>query len=187
MRYAKPHVRPEPPPIKDVSILDVSNQVTAESKKKDLIWEMARNADRETPKQVIPGWSGFNAMTSVQNVPVATIRYLPFINAPPTELTTIYSTLLKLVAVAEKLGQKHIVVTADLAIYSKAQQILWNKPQSLSGKVTMRLGGMHHVMALIACIGKLFADGGLHQLLTVTGLYADATARMMLQGKQLAI
>ena len=50
----------------------------------------------------------------------------------------------------------------------------------------MRLGGMHHLMAFIASIGKLFGDGGLMQLLTsVTGVYANDTARLMLQGKQI--
>ena len=80
-----------------------------------------------------------NAFLSEQNLPVATTCYLPFIRAPPTDLTTIYTILLRLVQIAEKLDQSHILVTADCAIYSKAQQILWNKPALLDGKVTMRL------------------------------------------------
>ena len=80
-----------------------------------------------------------------------------------------------------KLGQSHILVTADLAIDSKAQQSLWDKPEILDGKLTMRLGEMHLNMAFIAAIGKLFGDGG---LLTGTEIYAEATARLTLQGKQ---
>jgi len=182
-RYAKPQQRPEPPPMPDASLLEVDKAVIAKGRDKDLVWELARFASKGT--HTIPAWSGFNAMTSDKTVPVATIRYLPFIHAPPTDLSTIYTTLLKLVAVAEKLGQPHILVTGDLAIYLKAQQILWSKPESLAGKVTMRLGGMHLLMAFIASIGKLFGDGGLLQLLTATDVYADATARQMLQGKQL--
>ena len=75
--------------------------------------------------------------------------YLPFIRAPPEDLTTIYTILLRLVQIAEKLDQSHILATADCAIYSKAQQILWNKPAHLDGKVTMRLAGMHFNMAYI--------------------------------------
>jgi hypothetical protein len=74
--------------------------------------------------------------------------------------------LLQLVAIAEKLKQPHILVTAGLAIYCNAQEILWTKPSSLNGKVTMRLGGMHHAVAFVASIGKLFSDGGLLSLLT---------------------
>ena len=60
-----------------------------------------------------------------------------------------------------KFGQSHILVTADLAIYSKAQQSLWDKSEILDRKLTMRLGEMHLSMAFIAAIGKLFGDGGL--------------------------
>ena len=75
-------------------------------------------------------------------------------------------------------------MTADLAIYSKAKQILWSKPEPLVGKVTMRLGVMHMTMAFIASIGKLFGDGGLQNILTSSDVYATATGNQMLQGKQ---
>ena len=84
------------------------------------------------------------------------------------------------------MGQEHVLVTADLAIYSKAEQILWTEPDLLAGLVTMRLGGMHLTMAFIASIGKLFSDGGLHNMLTVYEVYADASVSLMLQGKQYA-
>ena len=97
-----------------------------------------------------------------------------------------YTILLRLVQIAEKLDQSHILVTADCAIYSKAQQILWNKPALLDGKVTMRLGGMHLNMAYIASIGKLYGDGGLLSMLVDSDVYAPATARLMLEGKQVS-
>lgn len=70
---------------------------------------------------------------------------------------------MRLVQLAEELGQNHILVAADLAIYGKVQQILWSKPQLLHGKITMRLGGMHITMAYLASIGKLYGDGGLSE------------------------
>ena len=132
----------------------------------------------------IPSWAAFNSLLSNKDILLTTVRYFPFIHAPPSDLSTIYTALITLVKVAKKLGQSHILVTADLAIYSKAQRILWDKPEILDGKLTMRLGGMHLNMALIAAIGKLFGDGGLWGLLTDTGIYAEATTRQMLQGKQ---
>ena len=122
-RYTKPKQRPEPPPMQDAFLLEVDKAVIAKGKDKDLVWGLARFASKGT--HTIPGWSGFNVMT------FATIRYLPFLHPPPTDLSTIYTTLLKLVAVAEKLGQPHILVIEDLDIYLKAQQILWSKPESL--------------------------------------------------------
>ena len=105
----------------------------------------------------------------------ASCDHLPFIRAPPTDLTTIYTILLRLVQIAEKLDQSHILVTADCAIYSKAHQILWSKPALLDGNVTTRLGVMHLNMAYIASIGKLYGD-----------VYAPVTARLMLEGKQVS-
>ena len=111
-------------------------------------------------------------------------QHATFIRAPLTDLTTIYTILLRLVQIAEKLDQSHILVTADCAIYSKAQQILWNKPALLDVKVTMRLGGMHLNMDYIASTGKLYRDGGLLSMLVDSDVYAPATARLMLEGKQ---
>ena len=122
----------------------------------------------------------------MSDIPLATVQYMPFIRASPSDLSTIYTSLLQLTKLAEELGQSHILVTADLAIYSKAQQIIWSKPETLDGKVTMRMGGMHITMAFLASIGKVFVDGGLFDIITESGVYAEATARQLLQGKQLA-
>ena len=40
----------------------------------------------------------------------------------------------------------------------------------------MRMGGMHITMAFLASIGKLYAEGGLFDTITESGLYAEATA-----------
>ena len=69
---------------------------------------------------------------------------------------------------------------------AKTQQILWNKPVLLDGKVTMRLGGMHLNMAYIASIGKIYGDGGLLSMLVDSDVYTPATARLMLEGKQVS-
>lgn len=98
---------------------------------------------------------------------------------------TVYTALVQLTKLAENLGQDHIVVTADLAIYSKAQEILWNNPPNLVNKVTMQLGGMHLTMAFLSSIGNIFGDGGLINILVESGVYAETSCRQMLQGKHL--
>ena len=145
---------------------------------------MARASAPETSR--VLAWGGFNSLVSEREIPLTRIWYLPFINAPPSDFYTIYPTLLKLVEIANALGQEHVLVTADLAIYSKAEQILWAETDPLTGRVTMRLGGKHITMAFIASIGKLFSDGGLHNMMTASEVYADASVSLMLQGKQYA-
>ena len=148
----------------------------------DLAWKVYRKTVNDN--QSIPSWTASNAFLSEQNLPVATTCYLPFIRATPTDLTTIYTILLRLVHIAEKLDRSHILVPADCATYSKAQQILWNKPALLDGKVTTRLGGMHLNMAYIASIGKLYGDGGLLSMLVDSDVYALVTTRLRQTDRQ---
>ena len=185
-RYMKPTRRPEPPEVISKEVTDVQRDTLSyrEANQKDLIWQLARLKKKSDAEQLIPAWSGFNSILSEKNMHVAAIRYMPFLRASPTDFSTIYTILCNLVDVCDKIGQQHILVTADMAIYSKAQEILWNKPAYLNGRVTMRVGGMHTTMALLASLGKLFGDGGLLSLLTESSVYAEATARQMLQGTQ---
>ena len=67
-------------------------------------------------KQYILGWTAFNANMDTTEVPITTVSNLLFTQAPPTDLDTIYTTLLKLVQIAGIVGQEHIFVTADFAI-----------------------------------------------------------------------
>ena len=185
--YIKPHTRPEPAQVLNLSSTTstptqaIHLHSIAAADKKDITWQVVRRG--KDTKQEVPAWTAYNSYLSTQDLPVTTVRYLPFIRASPTELSTIYTSLLNLVAVSHKLDQSHILVTADMAIYSKAQEILWSKPTTLEGKITMRIGGMHLLMAFLASIGKLYGDGGLLMLLTESGMYAEGTARQMLLGK----
>ena len=182
-RYQKPAHRPQPTQALDNSFMSSNiSVVSADAVRRDLLWKASRISEAENIQRV-PSWTGFNSFVTQTTQPVAMIRYLPFIRAPPTDLSTIYTILLKLVQLADTLGQSHILITADMAIYSKAQEILWAKPPALEGKVTMRVGGMHLTMAFLASLGFLYGDGGLLSLLTDSEVYANETARKMLQGK----
>ena len=73
-----------------------------------------------------------------------------------------------------------------MVIHAKAQEILWSKPPILDGKITMWLGGMHLYMAIQGSIGTIYDDGGLHAILTESGVFEPATDRIMISGKQYA-
>ena len=185
-RFKKPSQRPEPEQVieKTVTAVDRNSACYITAANKDAIYLLCRYG--KAADQNIPAWTGFNSVLSDKALPVTTIGYLPFIRASPSDPSTIYTVLIKLVEVCEKLGQEYILVTADMAIYSKAQEILWSKPERLGGRITMRIGGMHLTMTFLASLGKIYGDGGLKALLTESDVYADATANMMLQGKQFA-
>lgn len=102
-RYQKPHSRPEPRGLDSSSALEVKKGDTyMRSVSTDLFWHLTRMVMGEACS--VLAWSGFNSVLCETNLPVATIRYLPFIHAPPSEFSTVFTTLLKLVAIADRLG-----------------------------------------------------------------------------------
>ena len=164
--------------------MPVAHKNTAEyklAKETDLVWRLVHFVQSKT---AVPGWKGFNSLFSEKEPQVTRVRYLPFIHASPSDFSTIFTALLALTKIADQLGQSHIMITADMSIYMKAQEIIWNNPNELRNRVTMCLGGMHLTMAYIASIGYLLGDGGLLSIWGESDIYAEATARQMLQGKQ---
>lgn len=118
-KYYKPNKRPEP---KNINNFNFASEGYDYSQNLNFAWKLFRYLDKEKP---FLGWSEYHNLICNDNTKVSTIAYLPFLNNPPTDFDTIYTSVLRL---AECLNQKHIIITADLAIYSKAQEILWNEP-----------------------------------------------------------
>ena len=85
------------------------------------MWKLARYCNEESHK--IPGWSGYNTLTSMKDSPVSMVRYMPFINGSPSDLSTIYTALVEIVKTCDSMGHDHVLVTADMAIYSNSQQL----------------------------------------------------------------
>lgn len=177
LEFRKPGNRPEPSRLVPISLSRDSDDF---ARKSNLAWRLLRYQAKNQP---FMNWTYFNNTLSENEMPVSDIFYMPFLNNPPTDYDTIFTSMVRLVQVAKVLKQNHIIITADLAIYSKAREILWSNPSDLQGKVTLKLGGMHLNMAFIASIGYIFGEGGLFTLLTETDVYAENTCRMMLEGK----
>ncbi|CAG2194091.1 HECTD3 [Mytilus edulis] len=80
-------------------------------------------------------------------------------------------------------GQDYAIQTFDQQLYAIAQQVKWSKPDIFNRHI-LRLGGFHSLSCFLASIGKLWADGGLRDLLVDSGVYAGNTAELMLNGKE---
>lgn len=133
--------------------------------------------------QIIPMWNGFNS-TLREVEPVFTrAAYAPVIDAKPADPSTVYVTMENCKKMSQALGQSTSVQTMDQQLYAVAKQVQWSRPDEFDNSV-LRLGGFHTAMCFISCIGKLWRDGGLHDLLVDSGVYASNTADAMLQGKQ---
>lgn len=80
---------------------------------------------------------------------LSTISYLPAIDASPTEMSTVYTILMKSIKFADQLELKRIVLVFDPAIYHKAQQIRW-KGTTLQNCLVIRVGQFHTAKTFFA-------------------------------------
>ena len=154
---------------------------------KDLGWFLSRlpnpYAVMTDSQQTVPGWSGFNAVASNQKIPPkSAIGYCQLIDASPTELSTVYTLLKKSLEMATQLGLDDTVVVLDQAIYAKAVEVVWKHTEEFKA-IVLRMGSFHITCVLLSVIGKRFRDGGLRDLLLVSGLVGSGSLNGVLEGK----
>ncbi|KAL2102045.1 hypothetical protein ACEWY4_003806 [Coilia grayii] len=136
----------------------------------------------EAQGKVLPGWTGFNIMLKNDTVlPSTNVKYLPVIDASPTDLNTVHTILSHSLAIADSLKQTEVVLVMDQAIYSKAQEIRW-QTNLYSERIVLRLGELHTTMAYLSCIGKLYADAGLQDILIESELVAVGSIDGVISG-----
>ena len=86
---------------------------------KNLIWILERQTD-----YLVPSWTGFNIRCRDEE-PILedVVGYLPTINAPATELNTVFEILNQSELIGKDLLLSTIVVVMDQALYAKATEI----------------------------------------------------------------
>ena len=86
-----------------------------------------------------PCWSAFNAYLKTDNKEaVSAVAFNPIIMAPPTDHSTIYTTMKRMKEASNVLEQSHIPVFFDMAILTKALEIKWSRDQELNEVVPFR-------------------------------------------------
>lgn len=78
----------------------------------------------------------------------------------------------------KEVGQEHSIQRFDQQLYAVSQQVKWSMPDIFRS---------HTLSRFKACIGKVWADGGLRDLLVDSGVYAGCTVDQMLSGKSLTV
>ena len=74
-----------------------------------------------------PCWSAFNAYLKMDNKDAASaVAFNPIIMAPPTDHSTIYTTMKRMKEASNVLGQSQIPAFFDMAILTKALEIKWS-------------------------------------------------------------
>lgn len=151
--------------------------------KKNLIWILARLHASER-QQTVPSWTGFNISTrNNQETAKDNVGYLPTINAPATEMSTVYQVLLKSQEIKATLKLESIVVVFDQALYAKATDIKW-KHRARFNDLVLRMGVFHTICTFLSVIGKRFQDAGLKDVCIESGVIAEGSVTGVLDGKK---
>ncbi|KAK7467983.1 hypothetical protein BaRGS_00036789 [Batillaria attramentaria] len=127
-------------------------------------------------------WAGYHTVLQQHVPPLSTITYLPVIDASATEWSTVNEILKRSVQIAESLNLHEVVIVADQAIYSKAQQLRWGNADFIQHLV-LRMGEFHTLMAFLGAIGKRFQQSVLEAILTECGTVASGSMKGVLSGR----
>ena len=157
-------------PFKDAAL----SQEQIVSRKIDLMYllckQLSASVNGDDAKSILPCWTGFNTHISKGSTkPLSVVGYLPIIDAPVTELSTVFTLLKKSMRIAEKLSLPEIVLVFDEAVYAKAQMIRWTNQEMMS-KIAIRLGAFHTIMSFCSGISRIFKDAGLKVILSLSNL-----------------
>ena len=150
--------------------------------KKNLLWVLTRL--HATANNGVSGWTGFNISTRNElSVSQDNVGYLPTINAPASNLSTVYEVLTQSLKIKDTLALKSIVVVFDQALYAKATEIIWKKHEQFKN-IVPRMGAFQTICTLLAVIGKRFQDAGLKDLCIESRVIAEGSVSGVLDGRR---
>ena len=153
------------------------------ARQKNLVWVMARSSQQED--QSISSWTGFNIKTRDDVTVIQyNVGYLPTINAPATQMSTVNEVLNQSLSIMQWLNQTKIVCVFDQALYAKAVEITWKHPDKFQNTIITRLGVFHTICTLLCIIGKRFQDAGLRDLCIESGVIAEGSIAGVMEGRR---
>jgi hypothetical protein len=77
-------------------------------------------------------------------------------------MDTLNTVVLRCKHTAGKLGQHHVVLTVDEALFCKLMELKWAKTE-YQAFLIVRLGGLHTALIFMEVIGKHIHSSGLHE------------------------
>ena len=111
------------------------------------------------------------------------VTYLPTINAPAMDMSTVNEILKQSDNIRESLQLEKVLVVFDQALFAKATEIKWKHP-SIFQNVILRMGTFHTLCNLLSVIGKRFQDSGLKNIIIEAGVVAERSVSGVQEGRQ---
>lgn len=130
----------------------------------------------------LPSWTVYNQSQQSSCLPKSNIHYLPVIEAPATDISTVNHILMESMKTVDKLKLDSICVVFDQALYAKAQQVRWKNPM-MTRKLILRMGEFHTCMCFLSAIGKICKGSGLEDILIESETIASGSMNGVLSGR----
>ena len=157
-------------------------QVTVDARRKNLVWVLVRLHGQE--KQKASGWTGFNiSVRDEVEVTQDNIGYLPTINSPATDMSTVQEVLVQSLSIKNTLKLNSLVLVFDQALYAKATEIQWKQSERFKDLV-FRMGVFHTACTFLSIVGKRFQDAGLRDLAVESGVVAEGSISGVMDGRR---
>ena len=142
---------------------------------KDTAWSLLRldseNSVSIYPQvQNIPSWSASNSVWTKECIPVKTLAFLPVLQYPVTDYSTVYTGMKTFVSINSKLVQNEIPMYCDEKVYSIVKEIQLRQPEEFSSLVPM-LGTFHMIKTALICIGKALDGSGAEFIWLEAGVF----------------
>ncbi|KAK3746969.1 hypothetical protein QZH41_002521 [Actinostola sp. cb2023] len=151
------------------------------ARRKNLLWVLVRLHGEVNQK--VSGWTGFNILVRNEvEVCQDNIGYLPTIDAPATNMSTVHEVLVRSLKIKEVLHLKSIVLVFDQALYAKATEIAWKHDKFKD--IVIRMGMFHTVCTLLSILGKRFQDAGLRDICIESGVITEGSVSGVLEGRK---
>ena len=83
---------------------------------------------------------------------------------------------------AGQIGQHHVLIVFDQAIYAEAMEVICQRSEELS-RVVKRMGAFHIACTLLAVIRKRFRDAGLEDIIIESEIIGIGSVNGALLGK----
>ena len=130
-------------------------------------------------------WTSFNQAHSEINPPRTTTGYMPIIQAPAHDLSTLNTAVLRAVHMAKALDNRYVVMTVDQALFPLLMELKWGVSE-FEDALIPRLGGLHISMNFLKVLGQHMSDCGLQQIWEESELMGPNSAEKVMNGKSYA-
>ena len=145
------------------------------------IWLLSRTLSaKDQVVSVFSGWT-INVQKNFDGIEKAILTYLPPINSPITEFSTIYEIFEIVQKRAVKRNIKYANITFDIGAAMNACKVLWNYPDKFKN-IVIHLGDFHFIKEVFAILGKLISGSGFEDVIFQAGLCSAGSLNGVVAG-----